>query len=255
MYYVVGAPQNLHFKQLFATCELMGYDWAKRCRHINFGMVRKKPDGDSSLKAVKMSSSKGTDVFLSSILDTAQAVMLEQMAASKKSKIDEISEPLVTADVLGISSLVIQDCSAHRIRDYEFSWDRLSSFEGDTGPYIQYNHARLCGIERKADESHGWKVSSNVEFSLLLETQCHTLLLLISKFPYVVYTALATQETSPLVRYLLDLSHAISHANTVLNVIHADEPTGLARLALFGAARQVLNKALKLLGLIPLEFM
>ena len=102
MFYVVAKQQDLHFQQLFRSLGLLGYEWSARCTHINFGMVK------------GMSTRKGEVVFLVDILDEAQRTMLEQMKASTRSKFDEISDPEGTADIIGLSAVIVQDLTAKR---------------------------------------------------------------------------------------------------------------------------------------------
>merc|ERR1712169_26776 len=121
----------------------MGFDWAKKCNHINFGMI------------TGMSTRKGTAKFLSDILEAAQEQMLDRMKANE-AKMSEITDPEKTADV-------VQDFSAKRVKDYGFNLERATAAEGDTGPYLQYAHARLSSMERKNDV----KISDAVNFQLL----------------------------------------------------------------------------------------
>jgi arginyl-tRNA synthetase len=250
MYYVVAVQQDLHFKQLFAILKMMGYEWADRCEHVNFGMVK------------GMSTRRGDVVFLTDILDEAKQKMLEQMISSDKSKYSEIDDPDGTSDIIGMSSVYIQDMSSKRIKGYTFDWDRITSFEGDTGPYLQYNHARLCGINRKVTEKFGDRLEKTIDFSLLTEPEARILAHQIAKYPFAVSSAFTTLEPSNIVNYLFNLCHAISSANSVLNVmrsfnVNTEEGTaqGLARLALFNTARKVLKKGLNILGLEALEKM
>lgn len=251
MYYVVAVQQDLHFKQLFAILKMMGYEWADRCEHVNFGMVK------------GMSTRRGDVVFLTDIMDEAKQKMHDQMIASEKSKFSEIGDPEKTSDIVGLSSVYIQDMSSKRIKGYTFDWERITSFEGDTGPYLQYNHARLCGINRKVTEKFGEIVTANaVNYSLLPEPEARTLAHQIAKYPSIVMSAFNTLEPSNIVNYLFNLCHAISSANSVLNVMRAFNTNteesieqGIARLALFNAARQVLKKGLNIIGLEALEIM
>ena len=254
MYYVVAVQQDLHFKQLFSILNMMGYEWANRCEHINFGMVK------------GMSTRKGDVVFLTDILDEAKEKMLDQMIGSEKSKYSEIADPHATSDIIGLSSVYTQDMSSKRIKGYTFDWDRVTSFEGDTGPYLQYNHARLCGIERKVTEKFGNIIevidNGDIDYSLLVEQEARILAHQISRYPSVVMCAYNTLEPSNIVNYLFNLCHAISSANSVLNVMRSfNENTdegraqGMARLSLFNAAKMVLKQGLTTLGLQALEKM
>jgi arginyl-tRNA synthetase len=91
----------------------------------------------------------GNVVFLEEILNEAKQVMLEKILENTKQKLEELEDPEKTADIVGLSAVVIQDLSARRIRDYDFSWDRMTNKEGNTGPYLQYTHARLCSMADK----------------------------------------------------------------------------------------------------------
>lgn len=250
MYYIVATPQTLHFKQLFKMLGIAGYDWSDRCHHIPFGLVK------------GMSTRKGEVVFLSDVFEEAKQTMLQQMKDSEKTKIDEIEDPEKTAEMIGLSSIVVADCSARRIKDYTFEWDRVTSFEGDTGPYLQYNHARMASIERKAKAKRGWDVedrqfvddviSAVKDSCVLSEPECRNIAMQIAMYPKATMTAYKTLEPSAIVQYCFGLCHTISSGNSALNVISASEDIGKARLVLFHAARLVLNDALRLLGLEPL---
>ena len=245
MFYVVAKQQDLHFQQLFKTLNLMGHDFDEKCTHINFGMVK------------GMKTRTGEVVFLSDILDEAQRVMLEQMKASSRSKFDQIADPEATADIVGLSAVVIQDLTAKRGKDYAFDWERVTSFEGDTGPYLQYAHARMCSIEEKALEGKGWSCDDlKPDYKLIQDESCRILAYQIGRYPFMVYSAIQQLEASTIVNYLYDLCHAISSAHVTLNVLKADsEAEGKARLAIFHSARLVVGHALKMLGLKPLERM
>jgi len=239
MFYVVSAQQSLHFQQLFKTLELMGYDWAKKCVHIPFGMVK------------GMSTRKGTAVFLDDILGEAQQTMLTTMTANA-SKLEELdADPKAVADVIGVSAVVAQDFSARRIKDYDFEWARMTSFEGHTGPYLEYAHARLCSVERKC----GFPLNPAADLSLVTEPEAAALLLEIARFPEVVKAALESLEPVTILTYLFDLSHAISVAHSVLWVKDRERPLAEARLLVYHAARVTLGNGLRLLGLTPLERM
>lgn len=125
MFYVVGSQQEHHFKQLFTILKLMGKEWADKCHHINFGMIKSK-DGN-------MSTRKGSVVFLEDILNQVQEEMHEVMKKNEV-KYAQIENPVAVSDIVGMSSIMIQDMSARRHKNYEFDWNRMLSFEGDTGP-------------------------------------------------------------------------------------------------------------------------
>ena len=172
MIYVVASQQDLHLKQLFKIIELMGYsELAKKVQHVNFGMVQ------------GMSTRKGTVKFLDDILRDVGEKMHEVMRKNE-SKYEQVENPDAVADTLGISSVMVQDMSGkryvpcflltdylthtyliYRINNYTFNMDVMTSFEGDTGPYLQYAHARLCSITRKAALSEEGNCNSRSQCS------------------------------------------------------------------------------------------
>ncbi|ORZ29794.1 arginyl-tRNA synthetase [Catenaria anguillulae PL171] len=243
MHYVVGAQQDMHFRQLFKVLNLMGYEWAPKCNHINFGMVN------------GMSTRKGTAVFLEDMLNQTQEVMLEVMKKNEH-KFAQIPNPDEVADLVGLSAIVVQDMSARRVKDYDFAWDRMFSFEGDTGPYLQYAHARLCSIERKAEMEMPLKSLEGVDFSLLNEPTVKPLVHMLAQFPDLVRQLPANGfEPCNVVTYLFKLCHAVSSALDTLYVVGREENVKKARMLLYWSTRVVLGNGLKLIGLRPLERM
>ncbi|KAJ3389867.1 hypothetical protein HDU84_008237 [Entophlyctis sp. JEL0112] len=242
MIYVVGAQQDFHFKQLFKILELMGMPWAEKCQHVNFGMIKSK-DGN-------MSTRKGTVVFLEDILDAVQESMLAVMRRNE-ARFALIENPMATADTIGITGIMIQDMSARRNKDYEFNWDRMLAFEGDTGPYLQYAHTRLCSIERRAEIV----VDSNIDFSTLTEPVAVALVDCIAMYPDVVREVGTLLEPCTIVSYAFRLSHAVSNCVEALYVMNQPYEIAAPRLALYKAARITLGNALRALGVIPLDRM
>lgn len=238
MIYVVASQQDLHLKQLFKTLELLKFDWASKLEHVNFGMV------------LGMSTRKGTVVFLEDILEEAKETMHEVMRKNEK-KYAEVEEPEKVADEIGISAVKIQDNSARRIKNYDFNMDRMCSFEGDTGPYIQYAHARLASVERKS----GNVINHDADLSLLTEPQAIDVIRTISQYPDLIKSLLAAYEPCNVVTYAFKLSHDISACFESLWVKGADPAVAEARLLLYWSARITLGNAMRMLGLRPLERM
>ena len=139
--YVVAMQQDLHLAQLFRIMEMMAGKglvparWPKLMQHSNFGMVKgmKYQEGDRWS-------------FWRTFLDEARDVMHGVMQSNPE-KYAEVENPLAVSDVLAVSAIMVQDMAAKRIKDYDFKLERVTQFEGDTGPYLQYAHARLCSIE------------------------------------------------------------------------------------------------------------
>lgn len=238
MIYVVASQQDLHLKQLFKTLDLMNFEWAKKCEHINFGMVQ------------GMSTRKGTVVFLEDILNDAQDIMHDVMRKNEV-KYKEVEEPEQVADEIGLSAVKIQDNSARRVKNYEFDRARMFSFEGDTGPYIQYAHARLASVERKS----GLQVNPNAKLELLTEPAALDVIRTVAQFPDLVRSLLNGLEPCNVVTYAFKLSHDISGCFESLWVRGAEPDVAEARLFMYWAARVTLGNAMRLLGLRPLDRM
>ncbi|KAH3671243.1 hypothetical protein WICMUC_004760 [Wickerhamomyces mucosus] len=240
MIYVIASQQDLHTAQFFEILKQLGYDWASKLLHINFGMVQ------------GMSTRKGTVVFLDTILEETKEKMHDVMKKNEH-KYAQIENPEEVADYIGISAVMIQDMQSKRINNYEFKWERMLSFEGDTGPYLQYAHSRLRSVERKAGFSTEDLITA--DFSLLKEQQAEILVRLLAQYPDVLRNASKTHEPSTVVTYLFKLTHQVSSCYDVLWVAGQEEELAKARLALYAAARQVLYNGMTLLGLTPVDRM
>ena len=191
-----------------------------------------------------MSTRKGTVVFLQQILDHVKDEMHEVMKKNE-AKYAQIENPETVADIVGISAIIVQDLSARRHKDYAFDWNRMLSFEGDTGPYLQYAHSRLCSIERKSQ----FKLTSENEFDhldLLNEKSAFDLIDIIGQYPELIRGLSTTLEPCTLVKYSWKLAHAVSSAYQDVWVHGQEEKVAMARLALYTAARYTLGNALRL---------
>ena len=251
MIYVVSSQQDLHLAQFFKVLELMGFDWAQpkegRLVHVNYGLVQ------------GMSTRKGTVVFLNQIINEAANVMHEQMKSNAE-KYAAVEDPEYTAQEIGITGVKIQDMAAKRINNYTFNWERMLSFEGDTGPYLQYAHVRLASLERKNPDLLPLPAPSQLNLAALAtphtSPQAREIAFLLGSYPDVVKTAMKTHEPSGVVTYGFRLAHAISSAWDAVPVKGVeDKEVARARLFLYGCARDVLGSALRLLTVRPLERM
>jgi len=241
MIYVVATDQELHLQQLFKIVELIGYkDLRAKCQHINFGLV------------LGMSTRRGTVKFLDDILRDVAEKMHEVMKKNE-SKYEQVANPLATADILGISSVMVQDMSGKRINNYTFNMDAMTSFEGDTGPYLQYAHARLCSIARKAALSD--EDIASADLSLLTEPHAQNLIRMLSQYPDVVQNTLKTLEPTTILTYLFKMTHSLSSSYDHLRIMGSEKELMKARMALYDAARVVLWNGMRLLGLSPVERM
>ena len=244
--YVIASQQDLHMQQLFKIMELSGRTWSKNMIHINFGMV------------LGMSTRRGKVEFLEDVLNDAKNTMHEVMKENP-AKYAEIADPEGTSDTLAISAIVVQDMAAKRVKDYKWEIERVTKFEGDTGPYLQYAHSRLRSIERKAAELFGEVVSiasfASIDLSLLSEKEALSLALLIARYPDAVQEARITTEPCTIINYLMLLSRSISTALDRLWVMNQETQLAKARVALYSAARITLGNGLRLIGLTPLDRM
>ncbi|KAI5787016.1 hypothetical protein DFH27DRAFT_574819 [Peziza echinospora] len=241
MIYVVASQQDLHLQQLFTILDKLDLPWANRCMHINFGMV------------LGMSTRNGTVVFLDDILADTKESMHEVMKTNAD-KYAQVTNPEEVADVVGRTGVMIQDMSGKRINNYPFDMKRMTSFEGDTGPYLQYAHSRLCSITRKANIPEEDLLDIDVGI-LTGSTHAVNLARALAQWPDVVVNTLKTHEPTTVVTYLFKMTHLLSSGYDVLRVVGEEEGVARARLALYESARRVLGNGMRLLGLTPVERM
>jgi arginyl-tRNA synthetase len=259
MVYVIANQQDVHVKQFFKILDLMGppySDVVAKCQHVSFGMV-KDPKGQT------MSTRKGTVVSLADSLDASKDFMHDVMRKNKE-KYEQVADPEGTADILAISSIMVQDYSGKMINGYNFDMEKMTSFEGDTGPYLQYSHARLCSMKRKAEVPES--AFATADFSLITAKEGVQLIRSLAQWPDVFLNTYKTNEPITVLVYLFKMTHllsscydALDRANgnaKTLSVMYAESPEKkIALMAMYEAARIVLNNGMKLLGLTPVERM
>ncbi|MBE6036897.1 MAG: arginine--tRNA ligase [Clostridiales bacterium] len=240
--YVVASQQNLHFQQWFKVVELMGFDWSKECVHIPFGLV--------SLEEGTMSTRHGRVVFLEDVLKRA-VEKTREIIIEKNVNTDNID---VTAKQVGIGAVVFQELSAARIKDYVFSWNKVLNFDGETGPYVQYTHARAASVLRKAGfdaaaEKQNGTLLSGADFSKVTGDSAMELIRLIYKYPAVVKEAGEKYEPSVITRHIVDMAQCFNKFYHDEHIIVEDEAEKKAKLLLTYAAKETIASGLGLLGI------
>ncbi len=237
MIYVVGGDQKLHFRQVFKTLELMGCSWAGLCTHVDFGIIRMKGDAGSA----KMSTRGGRIVMLKDVLDEAVA----RVRKAIEEKNPDLADKDAVAEAVGVGAVIFNDLKRQRTKDVDFDWNNVLSFEGETGPYVQYAHVRLCSILRK----YGRPVSDTADFALLTEPEEFDLAKALAGFNAVLRRAAESCEPCVVAQYLLDLCTRFSSYYHKHVVVGDDPELTAARIALVDALRRTIANGLRLLGI------
>lgn len=237
--YVVASQQDLHFKQLFKVMELMGNQWAQNCIHVQFGMV--------SLAEGTLSTRKGRVVFLEDVLNKAvektREVVVEKGVVSEN--IDRVAEEV------GIGAVVFNELAHNRIKDYTFDWDKVLNFEGETGPYVQYTHARSCSLLRKAGKDMVSKAKNldNIDYEKLTSNTMYELAKLIHNMPEVIKEAADRYEPSVITRHVVKIAQGFNRFYNEERILQGDATGTVSRLTLVIATKNAIKNGLALLGI------
>ena len=232
--YVTAIDQNLHFAQWFKVIEKMGYDWSKDLVHVPFGLV--------SLEDGKLSTRKGKVVLMEDLLNEA----VKKTTGIIDEKNPDLPNKEEVAKQVGIGAVIFDDLYNGRIKDIVFSWDRMLNFDGETGPYVQYTHARACSVLKKAGYD---KKAENIDYSVLTDDAAADVCKTIALFNDKIKEAANRYEPSVIARYLVDVAQSFNkfyHDNIILA---DDENVKNARLALVDAVRTVIKSGLAILGI------
>ncbi|MEW6026854.1 MAG: arginine--tRNA ligase [Planctomycetota bacterium] len=251
--YVVGSDQKLHFRQVFKVLELMGYEWAKGCVHVDFGLVRfKTAEGRE-----KMSTRKGTTILLEDVLNQAierSETLMKQRSAELANKVTP-EEIKGVARAVGIGAIIFNDLKNKRIKDVDFDWEQVLTFDGETGPYLQYTHTRLASIMVKYGQSNPTSQIPSPKYELLSSPEETILIKTMKDYPDIVRQAALENEPSILSNYLLSLASLFNKFYQIHRVISDNKELTGARIVLVQRLKEIFNKGLLLLGITPLEKM
>jgi arginyl-tRNA synthetase len=246
--YVVGTSQADHFRQMLKVLELLEQKerlpeperLSSRIKHVDFGWIK---FGDKT-----MSTRRGNIIMLEDVLDQAVA-LVKQRILEKNPDLIGIDD---TAGMIGVGAVIFTQLAVRRQRDVNFVWEDVLNFDGETGPYLQYTHARLCSLER----NYGKPIGRDINCSLLDHEEENRVVEALLEFPAVVADAAAQYEPYYVSSYLLRLAAAFNkvyqrkdEAGRIDKIISDNAELSAARMALVRAVRTVLKEGLYLLGL------
>ncbi len=234
--YVVGNEQRLHFQQLYKVLEKMGYEWAKEMYHIPFGMMLK--DGK------KMSTRKGKVVLLEEVL--SQAIADVQKVIEEKNP--DLANKEEVARQVGVGAVIFHDLKNYRLNDINFNLEEMLTFEGETGPYVQYTHARACSLLRKGEYKHAGDAVTIAE-GALDSKEAWAVITLLNNFPAVIDRAREEFDPSQIGKFVIDLAQSFNKFYANVRILAEEEEVKNSRLHLVAAVVVVLKEGLRLLGL------
>lgn len=232
--YVTGLEQQLHFKQVFKVMELLGLENYEGLHHIPYGLV--------SLPEGKMSTRKGQVIFAEDILKEA----IQRIREIIEEKNPDLQQKEEVAKTVGIGAIIFHDLYNQRIKDVVFSWDKILNFDGETGPYVQYTHARATSVLKKAGVSD---IGENIDYSVLTDEASMALLKELARFPQVIVEASEKFEPFLISRYSVAVAQAFNKFYHDCQINVDDERVKLARLTLVALTKKVIKDALELLGI------
>lgn len=242
--YVVGSEQQYHFKVLFKVLEKLGYDWAKNLYHLSYGMVN-LPEG-------KMKSREGTVVDADDLIDSLKAMALQEI--KEKNREEAVGDGESVAEKIAVGALHYYLLQVSPTKDMLFNPRESLSFNGNTGPYLQYMGARISSMLRK--KAGSLAESGSVKPELLSDEAEWALVKTLSQYPETVSLAASQMDPSVIAAYLYELSKAFSrfyHDCPILNAESAD--LAATRLALSKAVLEVLKSAMNLVCIPFLDVM
>lgn len=229
--YVVAYQQNLHFKQWFEVIRLMGYEWYNDLKHIAFGMV--------SLEDGTLSTRRGKVVFLEEVLDKA-VIKCKKIIEDKNPDLINKAE---VAEQIGVGAVVFSALINNRIKDIVFSYDKVLNFDGETGPYVQYTHARCNSVLNKAE------IGATVDWTGIANPEAAELIRYLARYPEVVEAAATKYEPSLITRHIVNIAQLFNKFYYEHRIADGEEAICNARLKLTLAVKTVIANGLRLLGI------
>jgi arginyl-tRNA synthetase len=247
--YVVGGEQKVHFLELKNVLKKLGWSNWDDVEHVPFGLVLGKDEETG--KWGKLKSREGDVIFLDDVFD--QAVARVRQVIEEKNP--ELANKDAVAEQIGVSAIVFNDLKNGRIGDVKFDWDAMLSFEGETGPYVQYAAVRLASILRKAEATEllANPAPADVDWSLLADAR--EVLLTMQEFGPALQRAVDRNEPSVITQLMVRIASTIHAYLREHRVLDAEPELRKARLALVAAGRKLLGSGLGLLGVASPEEM
>jgi arginyl-tRNA synthetase len=251
--YVVGSEQQYHFKVLFVLLDKLGYPWAKNLYHLSYGMVN-LPEG-------KMKSREGTVVDADDLIDSLRDMAIEEIRGKERE--EAVGDPEAAAEKIALGALHYFLLQVSPSKDMLFDPKESLSFNGNTGPYLQYMGARISSLLRKAGERDSGALDSGpgaldneCDFELLAGDAEWELIKTIASYNDAIAAAAAGMDPSFVTAYLYELAKAFSRFYHDCPILSAEEPgLAAARLALCRAVLEILRNALNLVCIPFLEVM
>lgn len=237
--YVVGLPQSLHFKQIFAILEKLGKDYAKDCVHVGFGTVK--------FATGAMSTRSGNVVLLETVLSEA----INKTAEIMKNNGNAIDDIESASESVGIGAIFYTFLKNSREKDIIFDWDDILDFNGESGPYVQYSYARGKSVLRKAEI----KDFSGASFDYDITPEEYSLCKLLSEFTDTVKAAAEKNEPFYITRYVTNVAKAFNKFYNTTPILKGEENVQKARLLITEATTVCIKNALALLGINTVERM
>lgn len=229
---ITDYKQSLHFKQFTRVLEKMGYSWATNYVHVPYGFV--------TLESGKMSTREGNFIVLDKLFDEAKNKVLDVIIA----KNPNLKNKEEVAEQVGIGAIIFNNIYSNIINDIVFKWETALRLDGETGPYVQYTHARTCSLMRKNEVDID---VSKIDFGVLTDDTSMELIKLIASFPGSIITSAEKYEPMYVARHLVNICKAFNKFYNEYSILVDDEKVKNTRLYLVNAVKNVLREGLNLL--------